>query len=458
MKANSEIFREYDIRGIADRDLASPISIALGQAVGTYLKREGRSRVTLARDCRLSSERLASEVGKGLQMAGLEVIDVGVVPTPLLYFSLYHFEDVDGGVMITGSHNPADYNGLKISSGKTTIHGEEIQKIGQILERADLEQGSGGIESRDIEDPYRRMIRERIGRLSRPLKVVVDAGNGTSSDLSPRVYQELGCEVIELFCEMDGSFPNHHPDPTVEENLKDLVAAVRQHEANLGIAFDGDGDRIGAVDDTGRIIWGDELMILFSREILARHPGATIIGEVKCSMNLYRQIESHGGVGIMWKAGHSLIKAKMKETGAVLAGEVSGHIFFADGFFGFDDATYAGARLLQQVADSGGSLSQLLEDIPPLYSTPEIRVDVRESEKFEIVRQLQEYFGRRYETVTVDGVRVLFEDGWGLVRASNTQPALVLRFEASTPDRLEEIRSSIESKLEDVSRSLDRLI
>ena len=453
MRANPEIFREYDIRGTADRDLAAPISIRLGQAVGTYLKREGRSRITLARDCRLSSERLASEVGRGLLMTGLEVIDIGVVPTPLLYFSLHHFEDVDGGVMITGSHNPADYNGLKVSSGKTTIHGEEIQKIGRILEGADLEQGSGGTESRQIEDPYRRMVRERIGPLSRPLKVVVDAGNGSASDLAPRIYRELGCEVVELFCEMDGSFPNHHPDPTVAENLEDLVAAVQQDGADLGIAFDGDGDRIGAVDDTGRILWGDELMILFSREILARHPGATIIGEVKCSMNLYRQIESHGGIGIMWKAGHSLIKAKMKETGAALAGEVSGHIFFADGFFGFDDATYAGARLLQLVADSGERISQLLEDVPLLYNTPEIRVDAPESEKFEIVRRLQEYFSRHYETVTVDGVRVLFEDGWGLVRASNTQPALVLRFEASSPDRLEEIRSIVESKLEEVRRN-----
>ena len=453
MRANPEIFREYDIRGIADRDLVAPISIRLGQAVGTYLKREGRSRITLARDCRLSSERLASEVGRGLQMTGLKVIDIGVIPTPLLYFSLHHFGDVDGGVMITGSHNPADYNGLKVSSGKTTIHGEEIQKIGRILEGADLEQGSGGTESREIEDPYRRMVRERIGRLSRPLKVVVDAGNGTASDLAPRVYRELGCEVVELFCEMDGSFPNHHPDPTVAENLEDLVAAVQQDGADLGIAFDGDGDRIGAVDDAGRILWGDELMILFSREILARHPGATIIGEVKCSMNLYRQIESHGGIGIMWKAGHSLIKAKMKETGAALAGEVSGHIFFADGFFGFDDATYAGARLLQLVADSGQRISQLLENVPPLYNTPEIRVSAPESQKFEIVRRLQEYFSRHYETVTVDGVRVLFEDGWGLVRASNTQPALVLRFEASSPDRLEEIRSIVESKLEEVRRN-----
>ena len=453
MRVNPEIFREYDIRGLADRDLAAPISIRLGQAVGTYLKREGRSHVTLARDCRLSSDRLASEVGRGLQMTGLEVIDIGVVPTPLLYFSIHHFEDVDGGVMITGSHNPADYNGLKVSSGKTTIHGEEIQKIGRILEGPDLEQGSGGTESRDIEDSYRRMVRERIGRLSRPLKVVVDTGNGAASDLSPRVYRELGCEVIELFCEMDGSFPNHHPDPTVAENLKDLVATVRQSRADLGIAFDGDGDRIGAVDDTGRIIWGDELMILFGREILARHPGATIIGEVKCSMNLYRQIEAHGGIGIMWKAGHSLIKAKMKETGAALAGEMSGHIFFADGFYGFDDATYAGARLLQLVADSGQQMSSLLENVPQLYNTPEIRVDAPESEKFEIVRLLQDYFSRHYKTVTVDGVRVLFEDGWGLVRASNTQPALVLRFEASSPERLEEIRSIVESKLEEVSRN-----
>ncbi len=456
MRANPEIFREYDIRGLADRDLAAPVSIGLGQAVGTYLRREGKSRVALARDCRLSSNRLASEVGKGLQMSGLDVVDIGLVPTPVLYFSLHHFGDVDAGVMITGSHNPADYNGLKICSGTATIYGEEIQKIGRILEGGDLEQGSGSTESRDIEGAYREMVRERIGRLSRPIKVVVDAGNGTASDLAPRVYRELGCEVVELFCEMDGTFPNHHPDPTVAENLTDLIATVEETGAHLGIAFDGDGDRIGAVDDGGRILWGDELMILFSREILARHPGATIIGEVKCSMNLYRQIESHGGVGIMWKAGHSLIKAKMKETGAALAGEVSGHIFFADGFFGFDDATYAGARLLQLVADSSRPMSRLLEDVPRLYNTPEIRVDAPEDEKFEMVRRLQDYFDRDYETVTVDGVRVLFGDGWGLVRASNTQPALVLRFEASSPERLDQIRAIVESKLEEVAPRADR--
>ena len=455
MRINFEIFREYDIRGIADRDLARPVSTRLGQAVGTLLRRAGSRRITLGRDCRTSSERLASEVSAGLMSTGLEVVDIGLVPTPLVYYSLHHFEDVDGGVMITASHNPGEYNGLKISRGKTSIHGEEIQKIGRILEAGDFDEGEGEKESREIEDPYRKMVRKRIGRLSRPLKIVVDAGNGMASDLAPCVYRDLGCAVIELFCEMDGRFPNHHPDPTVAENLEDLAAAVRDHGADLGIAFDGDADRLGVVDDDGRIIWGDELMILFSREILARRPGATIIGEVKCSMNLYRDIEKHGGRGIMWKAGHSLIKAKMKETDAALAGEMSGHIFFADGFYGFDDATYAGARLLKLVSDSGHSVSRLLEDVPRLYNTPEIRIETDESVKFEIVRRLQEHFERDYETVSVDGIRVIFEEGWGLVRASNTGPHLVLRFEASSPESLREIQSLIESKLAEVSRDVN---
>ncbi len=456
MKVNLEIFREYDIRGIADRDLALPMSRELGGAVGTYLKRAGSRRVTLGHDCRPSSERLSSEVAEGLMGTGLKVVDIGLVPTPLVYYSLHRFGDVDGGVMITASHNPGDYNGLKISLGKNSIYGEEIQKIGRILEQGNLEEGEGSKESREIEKDYRKMVRKRIGRLSRPLKVVVDAGNGMASDLAPKVYRDLGCEVIELFCEMNGQFPNHHPDPTVADNLKDLIASVQDSQADLGIAFDGDGDRLGAVDDEGRIIWGDELTILFSREILARRSGATIIGEVKCSMNLYREIEKHGGRGIMWKAGHSLIKAKMKETGAALAGEMSGHIFFADGFYGFDDATFAGGRLLKLVSDSGQSISALLEDVPQLYNTPEIRLPTGEDAKFEIVRRLQKYFQRNYETVSVDGVRVIFEEGWALVRASNTGPHLVLRYEASSPDRLEEIQSIVESKLAEVSREVNR--
>ena len=456
MKVNLEMFREYDIRGIADRDLALPVSTGLGGAVGTYLKSTGSNRVTLGHDCRPSSERLSSEVAKGLMGTGLEVVDIGLVPTPLVYYSLHRFGDVDGGVMITASHNPGDYNGLKISRGKVSIYGDEIQEIARILEQGNLEEGNGSKEFREIEEDYRKMVRKRIGQLSRPLKVVVDAGNGMASDLAPKVYRDLGCEVIELFCEMNGRFPNHHPDPTVAENLTELVASVQDSQADLGIAFDGDGDRLGAVDHTGRIIWGDELMILFSREILSRRPGATIIGEVKCSMNLYRDIEKQGGRGIMWKAGHSLIKAKMKETGAALAGEMSGHIFFADGFYGFDDATFAGGRLLKLVADSGKSISSLLEDVPQLYNTPEIRVPVGEGVKFEIVSRIQKYFGRKYKTVNVDGVRVMFKEGWGLVRASNTGPHLVLRFEASSEDRLEDIRSIVESKLAEVRREVNR--
>jgi len=445
---NPEIFREYDIRGIADKDLNDEVVVTLGRAVGTYLQGKGCNSLTLGRDCRLSSTRLRDRLTEGLLSTGCRVTDIGVCPTPLLYFSLHRL-DRDGGVMITGSHNPAEYNGFKVAKGKFTIYGDQIQEVRKIAESGDFLEGEGEREEVALLPEYHRYLAEAFGRLSNPSRVVVDAGNGTSALIAPQLYRDLGCEVIELYCTMDGNFPNHHPDPTVLENLQDLIQKVEQEKADLGIAFDGDSDRIGVVDDQGNVIWGDYLMILYSREILRRRPGATIIGEVKCSQNLYDDIEKHGGRGIMWKAGHSLIKAKMKVEDASFAGEMSGHMFFADRYFGYDDAIYGGARLLEILSESDQKISQMLADVPRVYNTPEIRVDCPEHLKFEVVRRAQEFFSQRYQTITVDGVRLLLDDGWGLVRASNTQPVLVLRFEAQSQERLEEIRSLIEEKLQE---------
>lgn len=445
---NPEIFREYDIRGIAESDLADPVVLTLGQALGTYLGAQGCKSLTLGRDCRLSSQRLMEQLSGGLLSTGLNVIDIGVCPTPVLYFSLHHLNP-DAGVMITGSHNPPEYNGFKVAVGSLTIHGEQIQEVGKIAELGEFLVGEGNQEEISISSHYRDYLHKAFGRLSKPPRVVVDAGNGTGAVLGPHVYRDMGCEVIELYCTMDGNFPNHHPDPTVVEYLQDLIETVRREEADLGIAFDGDTDRIGVVDDQGNIIWGDELMILYSREILGQNPGATIVAEVKCSKNLYDEIDKLGGRGIMWKAGHSLIKAKMKEEKALLGGEMSGHMFFADRYFGYDDAIYAGARLLEHLSKSGRKISDMLSDVPKTYSTPEIRVDCPEAVKFKVVELAQEYFSAHYPAVTVDGVRVLFDDGWGLVRASNTQPVLVFRFEANSAGRLEEIRALMEGKIQE---------
>jgi len=450
---NPEIFREYDIRGIAESDLADPVVFTLGQALGTYLGARGCRSLALGRDCRLSSDRLMEQLTGGLQATGLDVVDLGVCPTPVLYFSLHHL-DTDAGVMITGSHNPPEYNGFKVAVGSLTIHGEQIQEVRKIAESGDFLSGEGSREERALSSAYRDHLAQALGRLEHPLRVVVDSGNGTGAVLGPQVYRDMGCQVIELYCTMDGNFPNHHPDPTVVDNLQDLIETVREEKADLGIAFDGDTDRIGAVDDEGNIIWGDELMILYSREILDQNPGATIVAEVKCSKNLYDEIEKRGGRGIMWKAGHSLIKAKMKEEKALLGGEMSGHMFFADRYLGYDDAIYAGARLLGHLSRSGRKVSELLSDVPETFSTPEIRVDCPEAVKFKVVELAQEYFSSRYSAVTVDGVRVIFDDGWGLVRASNTQPVLVLRFEADSAQRLEEIRALMEEKIQEFQSSV----
>lgn len=444
-KVDPSIFREYDLRGIAGQDLTSRVAELIGRAVSTYLRRQGCRHIALGRDCRLSSGMLRNGMAAGLVAGGMEVHDIGICPTPLLYYAIHHL-GLEGGVMITGSHNPPDYNGFKVAAGDRTIHGEQIQELRRILDTGVLSEGQGSLLLRDAQADY---LAELAGKFqfNKAARVVVDCGNGTGSLTNPILLERLGCQVTRLYCEMDGRFPNHHPDPTIPANLQDLIRCVRDTHADLGVAYDGDADRIGVVDDAGNILWGDQLLMLFAREILQARPGAVIIGEVKCSKNLFADIRKHGGKAIMWKAGHSLIKAKMKEELAAVAGEMSGHMFFADEYYGFDDALYATCRLLRILDSAPVPLSRLLEDVPRTYSTPEIRVDCPDSRKFQVVEHAKEYFSSRYDTVTVDGVRIEFEDGWGLVRASNTQPILVLRFEAESEARLGEIRKLVETAL-----------
>lgn len=442
----STIFREYDIRGTADEELTSPDVQVLGQAFGTYLQRHGGPKVCLGRDTRLSSPRLRDALLGGLVESGCQVYDVGVVPTPVLYHSVFHLK-ADGAAMITGSHNPPEFNGFKVVCGSSTIHGEAIQEIRRMIETGDLARGDGRFEIVDAVTPYVEDAAFQF-HFARRLRVVVDAGNGCGGPAMHRILERLNVDAVEMYFEMDGRFPNHHPDPTVPKYLDALVSKVLETHADLGIAFDGDADRIGAVDDRGNVVYGDQLMIVYAREILSRKPGATFIGEVKCSQIMYDEIAALGGNPIMWKTGHSLIKAKMKETRAELAGEMSGHMFFADRYYGFDDALYAACRLMEIVAASGQPLSAQLAGLPQTVTTPEIRFDCPDEIKFEVVRRASADLRARYKTVDVDGVRVLFPHGWGLVRASNTQPVLVMRFEAVTPELLSEYRSEVESAVQ----------
>lgn len=442
---NPQIFREYDIRGIAGADLTKDNVFVLGQAIGTLLIRQGNTNVILGRDCRLSSDEYAARTAKGLAAAGCDVTDIGVCPSPLLYFAVHHLS-AQGGVMVTASHNPPEYNGFKMCSGTDSIHGEQIQQILSLVQNKDFEQGAGKIKTANVDDAYKKYVLGNIS-LKRPLRVGVDAGNGTGGVLAVPILKGLGCEVHDIFCDMDGRFPNHEPDPTVAANMADLARLVKEKNLDLGIGFDGDGDRLGVVDEDGQMIFGDHLMIIFAREILSRKPGATFISEVKCSQTMYDDIEKRGGRAIMWKTGHSLIKAKMKQENAELAGEMSGHLFFADRYLGYDDATYAACRLLEILSASQEPLSGLLNDLPKTFATPEIRVDCSDDEKFQIVEKVTKYFRQHYNVLEIDGVRILFEDGWGLVRASNTQPALVLRFEARSEKRLSKIQALVESKV-----------
>jgi len=455
MKMNPEIFREYDIRGIAGKDYDDAFVEALGRAYGTYLQRNGITRAAVGRDCRLSGPTYHRIMKSALRSTGVDVIDIGECPTPLMYFAVFHL-DLVGGIQVTGSHNPADHNGFKICKGKWTIHGDEIMELSRIIESGDMMRGDGTEESYPIIPAYQGYLEEQFGRCGEGVKVVVDSGNGTAGPVAPAVYRAMGCQVVELFSEPDGSFPNHHPDPTVEENVRDLVAAVLDEKADLGIAFDGDSDRIGLVDSEGRIIWGDEMLVVFARDILEANPGATVVSEVKCSQRLYDDIADRGGKAIMWKAGHSLLKAKMRETGALLGGEMSGHLFFADRYFGFDDAIYAGARMVEILARTRVPLSESLSDLPHAVYTPEIRLDCPDAIKFKLADRARDRFREKgCDIIDVDGVRVRFENGWGLVRASNTQPVLVLRFEADNEENLSKYRSFVEDELSALRADLE---
>jgi len=447
---NPAIFREYDIRGVVGRDFDESFARVLGRAFARVLKDHRGAKATLGRDCRLSSPALSQALIQGLVESGIAVTDLGVVTTPMLYFSLHHLNP-DGGLMISGSHNPPDQNGFKVCVGKETLYGAAIQEIRGIIEKGDFPSGRGAVKSYPIREDYIRWISEHI-QLERPLKVVVDAGNGTAGPVAPPILRNLGCEVIELYTEMDGRFPHHHPDPTVEKNVAELCERVKAEQADCGIAFDGDADRIGVIDDRGEILWGDTLLIVLARALLQEIPGATIIGEVKCSHLLFDDIAKHGGRPIMWKAGHSLIKAKMREAGAQLGGEMSGHVFYRHRYFGYDDAIYTSGRLLELLSRSPQKLSEMRADIPKTFFTPEIRIQSLDERKFQIVDKAVKYFSARYQTITVDGVRVVFPDGWGLVRASNTQPMLVMRFEAESEKRLKEIRNLVESKIAELNR------
>ena len=449
---NPNIFREYDIRGVVDQDLKLAEAFDLGRAVGAYLLGRGARRITLGGDCRLSTEDLRQRVSAGLVSAGCQVIDIGVCPTPLLYFSVWHYE-AQGGVMITASHNPPEYNGLKIVFGKTTIHGAEIQKVRALLEKGEFPAGAGSLEQLPILEPYIDYVAGNIS-LTRPLKLAVDAGNGTAGPVITRLLDRLGVEYEALYCDMDGRFPNHPPDPTVPANLEELGRVVSQNGLMCGLGFDGDADRLGAVDEQGRVVYGDMLLAIFSRHILAEAPGARIIGEVKCSKKLFDDIAAHGGEPIMWKAGHSLIKQKMADTGALLAGEMSGHFFFKHRWFGFDDGIYAGLRLAELLAVHEQPLSAWLADLPETVSTPELRVDCPDALKFPVVERVLAALQKEHTVNGVDGVRVEFPDGWGLLRASNTQPALVMRFEAETASRLAEIQALVEGAVEAAKREL----
>ena len=462
------LFREYDLRGIVGTELTEELAERVGLAYATYAGKRGVKTISVGRDGRLSSPTLHKALLKGLLAGGIDVIDIGVCTSPLVYFSLFTLP-VGGGIMITGSHNAAEYNGFKICVGKSAIHGEEIQELRRVMEQGVFSAGSGRLSKHPIIPDYLTYLEKSFSHVkAQKLHVVIDCGNGAASLVAKQALELLGCKVTGLYCDLDGRFPNHHPDPTVLENLSDLMQAVKEHRADVGIGYDGDADRIGAVDEQGQVLWGDRLLVVYARDILAEKPGSTIISEVKASQCLYDDVAKRGGRAVMWKTGHSLIKTKMKEEAAVLAGEMSGHMFFADRYFGYDDAVYASCRLVEILAKSQQPLSALVSDLPQSVVTPEIRVDLPDTAKFDVVERVRKRFTEYLKTeqglgpkklalrnlITIDGVRAIFDDGWGLIRASNTQPALVLRFEATSSDQLNAIRALIEEELREAKRAL----
>ncbi len=450
MKIPPSIFRQYDIRGVVGEQLDAQVAHAIGRAVATDARRRtGKAaRLAVGRDNRPSGELLAHALGDGMAAAGATAIDIGMLPTPALYLALHEL-GVDGGVQVTGSHNPPQFNGFKMVVGGKTLYGEDIQELRRLIEDDATDDGAGSLEvETTVLERYSAAILERNGPLARPIRVVVDCGNGVTSLVAERVLSRLGADVTPLFCESDGTFPNHHPDPSVLENLTDLQEAVRRVKAALGIAFDGDGDRIGVVDERGEVVYGDKLLALFGRDLVQRlGDGHSVIFDVKCSDVLAGDLEKSGLKPVMWKTGHSLIKAKMKELGSPLAGEMSGHMFFGGDYYGFDDALFAAARLLDYLAKTNEPISVMLSNLPQRCSTPELRVDCDDDRKFDIVARAVEHFSSKYETLNIDGVRISFADGWGLIRASNTQPVLVMRFEAGSEEALQSYRGEVEEWL-----------
>lgn len=457
MSLPAHVFREYDIRGVADRDLTDSLAEGIGRGLGVMLSGAAGPgtppRLAVGRDCRLSSDRLFAALVKGLVASGVHVVEIGVGPTPMLYFAVHHL-GADGGIQITGSHNPGDENGFKMMRGKASFFGPDIQALREKIASGDYgpARAPGKVEQVGVEDAYVEEMKKRFDfSKAASFPFVLDAGNGAGGPLGVRTMQALGLAPEALFCDMDGRFPNHHPDPTVPKNLEALVARVKATKARVGLAYDGDADRLGAVDENGEIIWGDKLMILFSRALLAQKPGSTILGEVKCSQTLYDDIAKHGGNPVVWKTGHSLIKTKMKETGALLAGEMSGHLFFADRYFGYDDAIYAGLRLLEILAADPRPLGEMLADVPKTFTTPELRVDCPDAIKFQVVAAVtKRYKDKGYDVLDIDGARIGFPKKgsaptWGLVRSSNTGPILVMRFEAGTEGELAAIRAEVEA-------------
>ncbi|UCG30313.1 MAG: phosphomannomutase/phosphoglucomutase [candidate division WOR-3 bacterium] len=441
---NPSIFREYDIRGLAETDLSDENVAVFARGVGTYYRNLGQTEILVGRDMRISSPRISSELVNGLNATGCDVIDIGMVPTPVLYFSLFH-HDIGNGIMITASHNPKEFNGFKVAFDRKTIYGNEIQNLRKLIERGNFESGKGTTKKSDITDDYIDHVINSV-KIRKGIRIAVDSGNGTCGPLFEQILTKLGVDHVMLFKTPDGNFPNHIPDPVVPEHIKELIEEVTNDGYACGIGFDGDGDRVGALDENGKIIWGDVLLAIYAEDLLSRMPGAKIIFEVKCSKGLIERITELGGKPIMYKTGHSLIKAKMKEEGAPLAGEMSGHLFFADRYYGYDDAMYAALRLCE-IISRGEPLSKLASRVPKYYSTPEIRIDTTDAAKFDIVEALKSDFKKSYNVIDIDGVRVDFDDGWGLIRPSNTQPVLVLRFEAKTEARLDEIRELFFSKL-----------
>lgn len=453
MEIPHEIFRAYDIRGVVDKSLTREGVYAIGQAVGSMVLDCGGQSVVIGRDGRLSGITFITELANGIASTGCQVINIGQVPTPVLYFATHHL-NVPSGIMITGSHNPPDYNGLKIVVAGKALYGEDIQRIRVMIEQNQFHEGNGRIEEQSIVQDYIQAVVTNVA-VDKPLKVVVDCGNGVAGAVAPELYQSLNLDIIPLFCEVDGRFPNHHPDPGQPKNLIDLQAAVKEHQAGLGLAFDGDGDRLGVIDSEGQIIWPDRLMMLFAADILSREPGATFIYDVKSTSHIEETVKNAGGRPLMWKTGHSLIKAKMRETKAALAAEMSGHFFFKERWYGFDDALYAGARLLELVARQPDSSHEFFKQLPDSVNTPEITLEVTEEEKFSLIDSLIEQGDfESGKVTTIDGVRVDYQDGWGLVRASNTTPCLVLRFEADNESALNRIQSQFKSSIAHVAPHL----